>query len=82
MCFRYRYMWYFRDYICGLCWKLQKKGETLKCEERQFVNLFLFMDGRKGSVLDSVTQLKKKKKVFYAQCVSEEHICEGRTGVV
>lgn len=65
MCFRYRYVWYFRD-ICGLFWKLQKQGETLKCEERQFVNLFLFMGGGKGSVLDSVTQLKKKKKEFYA----------------
>lgn len=56
-------MWYFRDYVWGLCWKLQLQRGKLKYEERQFVNLFLIMDSGKASVL-GVTELKKKRRYF------------------
>lgn len=46
-------MWYFRDYVCGLYLKLQKQENRLKCQERQFVNLFLCISDGKASVLGS-----------------------------
>ena len=58
-----------------ICWKLQKQGARLEWET---VCKFVSFYGEWKSI--SVGFCEKKKEVFYAWCVGEEHVCEGRTG--